>query len=434
MRPLSYLSSLPQQRQNGSFAPRFGRSVTQEMQEPTSRAFFPETSQGDVFTKSHGLIKEHPTAYQALESLLASKQEIPPSSSHKMVPWRVDSSAGQTLLGRLLESHWEEEQPDNQLVAAGSGGKRKHASQTQSSEGYVPFQALSSKEAQVTKEQVQAMVVVDPKAKLSHADEQEVESLVMNHVPLDHLKTALKNGTRIVVSNQASQLWPELKGDGPSNSLEGQTFDQTPAVYAPEKNQVAIFMTPLKKLYTHPEARQERLGNVLRHEIAHALDYGDSSGQSQSGKHLSPLSSSEAFKLAYQKDLKELQMGQNTPQRWLYDTAPKHVKNSIRYYASQVEPSIGRKETFAELVATISRGETDRYVKNLTLWMPHSAEYVRQLLAKKQWSPYTYTERTHARPPSIPLPHQKLTTQALLDDAVKAESTTHPAKEDSQAS
>ncbi|MFM7468920.1 MAG: hypothetical protein ACKO37_05425 [Vampirovibrionales bacterium] len=384
----------------------------------------------DRFTRSEVSQQATELAYHTLEALLLggdtfSLQMKKPQSSKTSHPepstllsenpsseTTYKSQVAKTLLGSLLESRWREEQPVNQLQMSLQNDTLKGSKPLQNKhpDGYVAFQTLSLQEATKLKAKVQAMVKADHKANITPEDEQKVEEAVITQIPIDQLKRTIANGTDIIVSDTASHLWSELKGDGPNNSLEGQTFDQTPAVFAPDKNQIAVFIDPLKKFYPNPTERQHRTGSVVRHEMGHALDY------SQKGDH--PFSSSEGFRQAYQKDLQELKQGQNTPQRWLYETAPQSLKNSLRYYASEKDPSVGRKEAFAELVATVSRGGTDLEINNLALWMPNSAKYVRQFLGKQKLSPYTYTERLASKPPEVSQPASP-STQTLIDEAVK---------------
>lgn len=150
----------------------------------------------------------------------------------------------------------------------------------------------------------------------------------------DHIKHKLATyGYKIVVCRMLVDEYPDLKEERPRGWEHG-TWLNSDGIHLPLEKEITV-AEKFMYYYTGLLTNSRNPGNILRHEIGHAIDV-------VFDKPFTCLSGTRAFKLAYAKDKKYIE----SLKSW--------VKVKFSYLLQRGDG--GRKEAFAETCAKLLGG------------------------------------------------------------------------------
>ena len=126
------------------------------------------------------------------------------------------------------------------------------------------------------------------------------------------------NGTKIVVGDKISGVYPELAGVQPRGWPPGSTWDNADGMYSPSDKTTVITEHRVDDGKT---VKNERAEGVVKHEVGHAVDHA-----------MGNFSQSDEFKAAYDKDVAALSPADRAKLAYLLQPG-----------------NAGKSETFAEV-------------------------------------------------------------------------------------
>lgn len=131
------------------------------------------------------------------------------------------------------------------------------------------------------------------------------------------------NGTKIVVGDKVSGVYPELKGVQPRGWPPGSTWDNADGLYSPGDKTAVVTE---RRVDDGKDVKNERAEGVFKHEVGHAVDHA-----------MGNFSQTDEFKEAYDKDVANLSAADKAKLAYLLQPG-----------------NAGKSETFAEVFGAIN--------------------------------------------------------------------------------
>ena len=187
----------------------------------------------------------------------------------------------------------------------------------------------------------------------------EVEQALLQ-LPLEIRRAAQKGGVRVILSDNVTEVLPDLSHLTPRGWNSGQTWSGATGLYSPG-GRMALIAEKLKNSKYRPS---NRVPGVLRHEFGHALDDA-----------LNQFSKSPAFREAYDKDVALIRSNMS-----------RYSPKSLEYFLQQGDA--GREEAMAELFGIHYGGGAANWVeRQMRTAFPNTLELISQKLRQIESNP-----------------------------------------------